>query len=246
MNPQATTEDADAYFSEAASWDADRLAQYRQSARTAWRVAAGGWICALASAGALLVLLPLKRVEPYLIRVDSTTGVVDSVPLYDGTAPLDESVTRYFLTHYIATCERFNLSTAESDYQECGAFHTAQRNQVWYALWKPENPQSPLNLHRDGSEVRVQIESVSLFRRSSGVEDLAQVRYSTLERASPGAEERAARWIATVHYGYSRPPADPALRRWNPLGFRIMDVESEPEIPAVPAVRVAPEQGGTP
>ena len=246
MSLQGAADEAESYFSEAASWDSDRLAQHSQSARTACRVAAAGWICALAGACALLVLVPLKRVEPYLIRVDTTTGVVDSVPLYDGIAPLDESVTRYFLTHYINTCERFNLSTAESDYQECGAFHTAQRNQVWYAQWKPENPKSPLNLHRDGSEVRVQIESVSLFRRSSGVEDLAQVRYSTLERASSGAEERAARWIATIHYGYSRPPADPAVRRWNPLGFRIMDVESEPETPPEPVMRAGTEQGRTP
>ncbi|HXN10796.1 MAG TPA: VirB8/TrbF family protein, partial [Steroidobacteraceae bacterium] len=221
MTLAGTPDDAEAYFSEAASWDSDRLAQHQQSARTAWRVAAAGWICALASAGALLVLVPLKRVEPYLIRVDSSTGVVDSVPVYDGTGSLDQTVTRYFLSHYVSTCERFNASTAESDYQECGAFHTAQRNQVWYALWKPENPKSPLNLHRDGSEVRVQIESVSFFRRATGVEDLAQVRYSTLERASPGAEEHVTRWIATIHYGYSRPPADAAVRRWNPLGFRI-------------------------
>ena len=46
-------------------------------------------------------------------------------------------MTRYFLTHYVTVCERFNFSTAESDYEECGAFHSAQRNQAWYALWNP-------------------------------------------------------------------------------------------------------------
>src|SRR5208282_6148179 len=153
-------------------WDADRIAIHEQSVRTAWRVAAAAWICAMSSGVALILLVPLKRIEPYLIRVDSSTGVVDSVPIYDGTGALDESVTRYFLSHYVSVCERFNSSTAESDYEECGAFHTAQRNQIWYALWKPENPNSPLNLHRDGSELRVQIESVSFFRRGTGVQDL--------------------------------------------------------------------------
>lgn len=224
-------EAAAAYFSEAAGWDADRIARNEQSVRTAWRVAAAGWICAISSAVALILLLPLKRVEPYLIRVDARTGVVDSVPVYDGSATLDESVTRYFLSHYVSICERFNASTAESDYQECGAFHTAQRNQSWYALWKIANPNSPLNLHRDGSEVRVQIESVSFFRRASGVQDLAQVRYSKLERAGPGAQERATGWIATVRYAYSASPKDPAVRRWNPLGFKILEFESEPETP---------------
>ena len=54
-----------------------------------------------------------------------------------------EAVTRYFLDHYVTVCERFNFSTAESDYQECGAFHTAQRNQAWYAAWNKTNPQLP-------------------------------------------------------------------------------------------------------
>jgi type IV secretion system protein VirB8 len=235
------------YFAEATSWDADRTAQREQSVRTAWRVAAAACICSLASGAALLVLLPLKRVEPYLIRVDSSTGVVDSVPVYDGTGTLDESVTRYFLSHYVFVCERFNQSTAESDYEECGAFHTAQRNRIWYALWKPENPNSPLNVHRDGSEVRVRIESVSFFRRAAGMQDLAQVRYAKLERSSPEAQERATRWIATIHYTYSRPPTDPAVRRWNPLGFRIIEFGSELEAQGVPGVPVPSDpKGGTP
>ena len=45
-------------------------------------VAAAGWLCALMSALALALLMPLKRVEPFVVRVDSTTGVVDVVPAY--------------------------------------------------------------------------------------------------------------------------------------------------------------------
>ena len=45
-----------------------------------------GWSCAVASAIALLALMPLKRVEPFVIRVDNTTGIVDVVPVYTGGA----------------------------------------------------------------------------------------------------------------------------------------------------------------
>ena len=124
-----------------------------------------------------------------MVRVDNTTGVVDVVPVYSGTAAAEPAVTRYFLTHYVSVCERFNFSTAESDYEECGAFHAAQRNQAWYALWNPHNPASPLNVHKDGSTVRVQVQAVSFFQRGSGVSDLAQVRYLKAERAGGGAEE---------------------------------------------------------
>lgn len=236
----------DAYFSEAASWDLDRVEQARRGARAAWRAAAAASICALAASVALALLLPLKRVDPFVIRVNSTTGVVDVVPVYKGQAPMDELVTRYFLTHYVDICERFNLSTAESDYEECGAFHGAQRNQAWYALWNRSNPHSPLNLHKDGSVVSVQVESVSFFRRASGIADMAQVRYLKAERSGVGTQQHVSHWIATIEYAYGAPSADPRTRRWNPLGFKLLDFVSEPEVldesaAAPSAASVAPD-----
>ena len=224
------------YLQEAVSWDADRFLDARRSARRAWQAAAIGWGCALAAVLALVLLVPLKSVEPFVVRVDRSTGVVDVVPMYAGGAPLEQSVTRYFLTHYVSVCERFNFATAESDYEECGAFHAAQRNQAWYALWNPNNPASPLNVHKDGSSVRVQVESVSFFQRASGVTDIAQVRYVKAERAGTDAPERLTHWIATVQYAYTRPSAEPRVRRWNPLGFKIVELNAEPEVlPMSPA-----------
>jgi len=39
------------YFEEAASWDRDRAAMQRRSARIAWWVAGGGWTASLALCG---------------------------------------------------------------------------------------------------------------------------------------------------------------------------------------------------
>ena len=116
------------YFEEAASWDADRIAQGRRTVRLALGVAGAGWLAVLALSGSLMLLMPLKQVEPFVVRVDNATGIVDVVPVYAGHVTMPEAVTRYFLAHYVTVCERFNYATAESDYEECGAFHTAQRN----------------------------------------------------------------------------------------------------------------------
>jgi type IV secretion system protein VirB8 len=222
------------YFREAASWDADRNAQAARLARGAWYAAWAGWLCALLAGLCLVLILPLKSVEPFVVRVDSSTGVVDVVPMYAGGAGIEESVTRYFLTHYITVCERFNLATAEQDYEECGAFHAPRRNQLWYAQWNPSNPASPLNVHKDGSSVRVQVESVSFFRRASGVADLAQVRYLKAQRSGPGGLERMSPFIATIQYAYAPPSQDPKLRRWNPLGFKVIELTSEAEAAGMP------------
>jgi type IV secretion system protein VirB8 len=218
------------YFSAAESWDANRAAQFERSASVAWCVAAAGWACAVASALAIVILMPLKQIEPFVVRVDNSTGVVDVVPVYAGNAPVDESITRYFVSHYLTVCERFNFATAESDYEECGAFHTAQRNQAWYAQWTATNPASPLNVFKDGTSVRVQVASVSFFTRVSGLTDLAQVRYLKATRPAGGGDEKFTHWVATVQYTYTAPAKDPKTRRWNPLGFKVIDFKSEPEV----------------
>ena len=223
-------ETLEAYFAEAASWERDRQAQDRRSLRLVSVVAGAGWTCALVSGLALMLLMPLKRVEPFVVRVDNSTGLVDVVPVYAGTSSMPEAVTRYFLDHYVMTCQRFDYATAESDYQECGAFHTAAMNQSWYQKWAKTNPASPLNVYRDGSTLRAQVSSVSFFSRANGVSDLAQVRYLQTTRSAAGADAPATHWIATIQYAYGKPSSDPRTRLWNPLGFKVIDFHTEPEV----------------
>lgn len=225
-----TDPDLEAYYSESSSWEADRTASALRSRRTAWWVAGAGWVCAVTGSMALMLLMPLKRVDPFVIRVDNTTGLVDVVPVYAGNTPMPEAVTRYFLDHYVTVCERFNFATAESDYEECGAFHSAQRNQAWYAMWNKSNPQSPLNLYKDGTTIHAHVTSVSFFTRADGVTDLAQVRYVKGTRQAGGAEDARSYWIASIRYTYAKPSTDPTVRRWNPLGFKIVEFRPEAEV----------------
>lgn len=236
------------YFGEAASWDADRVAQAARSCRIAWCVAAAAAAVAIAASAAVMLLAPLKRVEPFLIRVDSTTGLVDVVPVYAGTAKLPETVTRYLLTHYVEVCEQFYWSTAERDYEECGTFNSAERNQQWSAEWTLSNPNSPLNLHKDGSEVSVHVVSVSFFQRANGVTDLAQVRYTRSIHTGNSAAEHTTHWIANIQFTYAKPSTDAVTRQWNPLGLRIVAFRTEQEVPGsnspAPGAAMAVRAGG--
>lgn len=220
----------EAYWREAGSWDLDRVEALRRGERRAWRVAAAATLCTLLCAAAVVMLFPLVRIAPFLVRVDNSTGIVDVVPMIAGPIDPGEAVTRYLLTHYVTVCERFDPASAESDYTECGAFQTAQLNQAWYTRWTATNPASPLNLYKDGSTVRASVVSVSFFRRASGLADLAQVRYvKHLRRASGGVEE-ATHWIAAIQYAYANPSKDVRSRSLNPLGFKVLDFRPEPEV----------------
>lgn len=218
------------YLAEAISWDSERALQIQRHARIAWRIAIGACLCVFGLSVALVMLLPLKRVEPYLIRVNARSGVVDVVPPYRGGTNFDTTIARYFLMRYVAVCERFDYAMAETDYRQCGAFNSGRLNEALYARWARGNPRSPLNIHRDGSTVSVRIEAVSFLGLASDGSPLAQVRFERITRQIDGARERSAHWIATLRYRFTGSPADPAVRRWNPLGFEVTALELEREV----------------
>ena len=225
----------EAYFEEAVSWDADRMRRAQRSERTAWWVAGAGWSAVVLLALALMLLTPLKRIEPFVIRVDRSTGIVDTVPVYTGKDDFSTAVTRYFLDQYVTVCSRFDVATAESDYEECGAFNSPERNQVWSAKWQRTNPGSPLNRYKDGTTVSAEVIAISLFRHASGLRDLAQVRYVKVVHPAGGSAKERSFWIATIQYTYTQPSSDPRDRQWNPLGFKVLDFHSVPEVLPEPA-----------
>ena len=235
----AASKEAEAYFAEANRWEFDRSAWLARTARHAWLVAAAAVAASLLATGALAMLAPLKRVEPYLVRVDSSTGIVDVVPGYAGTEPLPEAVTRYLATQYVTLRERYVAALAEADYEQVGAYHTAAMNQAWAGAWARTNPDSPLNRYADGTQVHVQVQSISFLKAPRDAPQLLQVRFVAQTRRSEGAIEERAHYAATLLVAFGAPSADVRLRALNPLGFKVLEYRREPE-----AVELAP--GGAP
>src|SRR5688500_6617831 len=147
------------YLTDAQSWELDRARRAETSARRAWLVAGAATTVAALCAVAIAGLTPLKQPVPVVIRVDSSSGVVDLVPTYEGTTDIPQVVTRQLLTNHVISRERYFYGTAEADYELVAAHNSPQLNQEWSALWARTNAQSPLNVYKDGTTVRVQIRS---------------------------------------------------------------------------------------
>ena len=239
--------DAENYFSEASRWELDSAMLIRQGARRAWWVAIGASVIAAISSAAVATLAPLKSVEPFIIRVDTATGVVDVVPTYVGSADLPESVTRHLASEYVVQRERYVPAIAESDYEQIGAYHSAAMNQQWLADWSRTNPESPLNRYADGTHVRVQVQAISFLKQGGGA-NVLQVRFLTATQKSITAGEEIAHFVATLQIAYGPPSNDVRLRALNPLGFKVLEYRREPELSAPAATRApvsAPGGGAT-
>ena len=184
-------------------------------------------------------LTPLKQPVPVVIRVDSSSGIVDIVPTYEGTTDIEQVVTRNLLSTYVIARERYFYGTAEADYELVAAENSPRLNQEWAALWNVNNPLSPLNVFKDGTTVRTQVRSVTFLKLESGKDKLAQVRFSRYTRPGGTGEEQASHWVSTIEFAYTQPSKDDKTRSLNPLGFRVVEYRREPEVAAsgIPAAR---------
>jgi type IV secretion system protein VirB8 len=219
------------YLQDAQSWEVNRADQAERGERRAWAVAGASGLIALVCAAAVVGLTPLKQPVPVVIRVDSSTGIVDVAPTYAGTEKIEQVVTRHLLNNYVIARERYFYGTAEADYELVAAQNSPTLNQEWTQRWARTNALSPLNLYKDGTTIRVQIHSISFLKLESGRNDLAQVRFTQYLRAGGTGGERATHWLAMVEYAYTPPSTDDKVRSLNPLGFRVVEYRREQEVP---------------
>ena len=220
------------YLLEAQSWELDRARRAERSANVAWIVAAVAAVIAVLAVAAVSGLTPLKQPVPVLIRVDSSSGIVDIVPTYEGTTDIEQVVTRNLLQNYVIARERYFYGTAEADYELVASQNSPRLNQEWAAMWATNNPASPLNVYKDGTSIRTQVRSVTFLKLESGKDKLAQVRFTRFTRAGGTGEEQASHWVSTIEFAYVPPSKDDKTRSLNPLGFRVVEYRREPEVAA--------------
>ena len=217
--------DLKVYFDEGKSWDADVVSAAKRSERRAWRVAAGLGLVALVSVGAVYALAPLKTVEPFVVRVDRTTGSVDVMTALKSERPLtyDEAVTKHFVSQYVRAREGWMSPASEDNFRQVSIMSTAAEQQRWGDAFRPTNPQSPQVIYGPASEALVDIRAISFV--SDGV---ASVRFHRTVRQAGQVTESD--WIATVAFAYTKAPMAEADRLRNPLGFQVTSYRADPEV----------------
>ena len=225
MSATVVKKDFEAYLREARSWETDKLQQLERSRTIAWRVAVGSAVLAVAAVLALAALTPLKRVEPFVIRVDNSTGIVDVVQtLKDGNTTYDEAMNKYFTQWYVRYREGYSRELAPDYYTNVGLMSVGLEQQKYFEYFNPKNPLSPLNVFGPYAKVRVRIQSTSFIKPN-----VALVRYTKeVERGSD--KPQVSHWAATITFRYSGSPMSEKDRGVNPLGFQVMEYRNDPDV----------------
>ena len=223
LDPKVRRKEEAEYFKEAAAWDDDRVMALRKSRRTGWWVASAEFFLLLLLTGAILLMLPLKTTDVRLVRVDSSTGIVDQVvKLADAKETYDEAMTKFFLRRVVALRETYTRAQLQSNYDQSVLFTAPSARVQLKADFSFDNPNGPYKRYGELGTASVQITTVSFVAKN-----VAQVRYVRTDRK--GGADTQSHWIATVEFRYVAQPASEDARAVNPLGFQVTNYRNDPE-----------------
>ena len=211
------------------SWAGSLTDDLERSRRLAWIVAAVAGTVALLLAIAIVIMLPLKTVEPYTILVDRQTGNVEALdPLADNTVLADNALTRSFLMQYVTARESFVPDSFDQDYAKVTLMSGPEERQKYITRMSANNPLSPLSYMSPGGTIRVEMRSISQLDS-----ERAMVRFTTIRNEPGTAAQPPQYWAAIIGYGYSTAEMSERDRLLNPLGFQVgsyrRDAETLPE-----------------
>jgi type IV secretion system protein VirB8 len=191
------------YFQQGDIWEQEIIKRAKRSARVAWFFSIVFAGIALLSLLAVVMMLPLKSFEPYVVTVDRTTGYIEVKSGLTRPANLTEqqAITQANVVRYIRAREGYD------PYAITENFGIAQ---------------NPTKVYGRLKRVLVEIKSVTFPNASTAI-----VRFSTNERSD--TESIVRHWISVVRFRYTDTPVRNEWRFENPLGFQVYSYRRDQE-----------------
>lgn len=200
-----------------------------QANKRAYLVSGIALLVAMISVVAVCLLTPLKSVEPYVIRVDNTTGMVDIITsIKEANFSSNEALDKYFATTYVKAREGYYYDVLQSDYELVQILSYPNIASEYLKIY--EGDKSRDQILQDDFEVQIDIVSVSLG--NSAGSSIATIRFNeiTKKKDSKNIITNKAK-IATLAYDYQPQSLTTEKERIkNPLGFKVSTYRIDDEI----------------
>jgi type IV secretion system protein VirB8 len=216
--------DVDDYLQAIHEFESDRVELAKSSAKTAWKVALASCSVTLLAVLALVLLTPLKTVEPYVVRVNNSDGSVSILRPLSDAEPITygDVLDKYWARKFIVARNGYEWETIQDNYNVVGLMS----NRVVFTAYKTyiKAPNSPVATFSDKKRIKINIQDVTFLPSASKDRTLAQVRFSrdVINRAGITAVGfEPTYWNATITLDYLTDIKTADERKINPLGFRV-------------------------
>ncbi|EAJ9272322.1 type IV secretion system protein [Campylobacter jejuni] len=182
---------------------------------------------AIISIIAVVLLTPLKTIEPYVIRVDNTTGMVDILTMLDEKEiKANEALDKYFISTYVKAREGYYYDLLNQDYLLTQLMSSEKVANEYRALYEGDNARD--QILKNSNEVSVQILSIVLGE-SNGVKTATVRAIITTKNLTSKGTTQATK-VITLSYDYILAKASEENRFLNPLGFKVLTYRIDDEV----------------
>lgn len=221
---KAAEEGLVSYYQDGARWENDIVRSARRSRAMAWFLTLVFGIIALCSIMTLMLLVPLKSFEPYIVEVDKTTGFIEVTSGLTRTTNLteQEAITQANVVRYIRAREKYDPYGVSDNFGMAQLLSTGTASEELTRLYSVTNPENPTKRFGTNTAVAVEIKSVTFPNSST-----ALVRFASTARGT--ADITVRHYIAVVRFRYTDTPLKNEWRFDNPLGFQVYDYQRDQE-----------------
>ena len=171
------------------------------------------------------LLTPLKKVEPYTIEVNTTTGETKvKQPLKDGVLTQSEALTKYWLIRYVRARVGYDFQDIEEQYKTVNWLSDQKEFSRYADAFNPKKATSPYNLYGDRVQLLVRVKSISFIDK-----DTASIRIDLNKIEIDGSEEITP-VVVTASFQFTLEPRSEEERFENPLGFQVTNWRVDAEV----------------
>lgn len=213
-------------FNDSIDFEVTKSYLLQQSEKRAWTIAGVSVLVTVLLVIALLVLMPLKTVEPYVIRVDSA-GVPDIITaLNEETWETNEAVDKYFVARYVRTREGYSNDTLQQDFDLVQLMSSELVKKEYDAEYdRPDSKDKKLT-----NRGKIIPEILSVVLGESAGTKTATVRFNAVTTTFNDNLKAEQKFVVTLSYDYK--PTTHMLQSYrldNPLGFIVTSYRVDPE-----------------
>lgn len=214
-------------YKEAMDFEASVRYLIEKSNKRAWLITFISLALAFLSLLSVALLTPLKTVEPYVIRVDNTTGMVDILTIMDSKEiSKNEALDKHFISQYVKAREGYYFDMLNQDYIFVQLLSSPEVAVAYRAIYSGENSREA----RLGNSTKVEVNILSIVLGESNGVKTATIRANLKTIYKNSREESVSTKVITLSYDYELSKADEKNRLENPLGFKVLTYRVDEEI----------------
>lgn len=212
------------YFQDGDRWEQEIVKKAKRSKAFAWLITLIFGGITILSLSALVMLVPLKSFEPYIVEVDKNTGYIEVKTGLTRTSNItdQQAVTQANVVRYIRSREGYDPFAIEQNFGIAALLSTGDAARDLQAQWSAANPDHPARRLGKNKSITVDIKSVTFPNTTT-----ALVRFSTQEKSDSNVITR--HYISVLRYRYTDTPERNEWRFENPLGFQVYDYRRDQE-----------------